>query len=99
MRPKSDPYNKVSARDRVAARIAALLDDPARAQCYKDLFELRSCFVHGRAGLQRLPTSSRVSARSLASDVARTLVNLAVQPSGTRAVVLTHLLDKGVQFL
>ncbi|SDT21316.1 hypothetical protein SAMN05444158_4836 [Bradyrhizobium canariense] len=99
MRQKPDPHRKVSPRDRVAARIAALLNDTARARCYIDLFELRSGFVHGRAGLQRVSTPSRVSARSLASDVARALVNMAVQPVGTRAVVLNNLLDKGVRSL
>lgn len=99
MRQKPDPHKGVSATDRVAARMAALLNDPGSARDYKELFELRSSFVHGRAGLQKVSTPLRVRARRLAREVARTLVDVAVHPARSRADVLTNFLDKGVQFL
>ena len=59
LRPKPDPHKAVSsATDRVAARVAAVLNDATSVQAYKDLFDLRSTFVHGRAGLQKVSTSS-----------------------------------------
>lgn len=48
---------------------ASLLNDRASMQAYKDLFELRSTFFHGRAGLQKVSTAQRVTARGLV-DVA-----------------------------
>jgi hypothetical protein len=99
LRPKPDPHMKVSSTDRVAARMAALLNEAASGQSYKDLFELRSSYVHGRAGLQKVSTPSRVRARALARDVACALVEVAEQPARSRADVLTDLLDRGIQFL
>lgn len=99
MRPKQDPHKRLTATERVAARIAGALDDPASVQAYRDLFELRSKFVHGRAGLQKISTVERMSARSLARGVARALVDLAAQPVRSRQDVLTGLLDRGVHRL
>ena len=99
LRPKPDPHKKVSATDRVAARMAALLDNAASAQSYKDLFELRSSYVHGRAGLQKVSTPLRQRARSLAREVASALVDVAAQPVRPRADVLTDLLDSGLRLL
>ncbi len=100
LRPKPDPHKKVSsATERVAARIAAVLNDRASVQAYKDLFELRSTFVHGRAGLQKVSTAQRVMARSLARSVARGLVGVALQGAQPRTDALTDLLDHGVQYL
>ena len=100
MRPKPDLHKVVgSATDRVAARIAGALQDPASVQAYKDLFELRSTFVHGRAGLQKISTPQRVSARSLARRIARALVDVAAPPARPRADALADLLDRGVQYL
>lgn len=99
MRPKSDSHKKVSATERVAARIAAVLNDCESAQAYRDLFELRSSFVHGRAGLQKVTTQRRVMARSLARGVADGLVDIALRRPGLRADVLSDLLDQGVQVL
>jgi hypothetical protein len=97
--PKGAPHRKLSATDRVAARIAAALNDPQSVRAYKDLFELRSASVHGRAGLQKVSTLQWVSARRLARGVARALVNVAAQPARLRADVMADLLDAGVQFL
>jgi hypothetical protein len=100
LRPKPDPHKTVSsATDRVAARVAAILNDRASVQHYKNLFELRSTFVHGRAGLQRVSTAQRVMARSLARGVARGLVDVALQGARSRQDVLSDLLDQGVKYL
>ncbi|WP_245306074.1 hypothetical protein [Bradyrhizobium sp. LTSP849] len=98
LRPKADPHKKVSATDRVAARMAALLNKAASGQSYKDLFELRSSYVHGRAGLQKVSTPFRVRARGLARDVASALVDVAAQPVRPRADALNELLDRGLRF-
>ena len=100
LRPKPDPHKAVSsATDRVAARIAAVLNDRASVQSYKDLFELRSTFVHGRAGLQKVSTTQRVMARGLARGVARGLVDIALQDERPRTDVMADLLGRGAQHL
>jgi hypothetical protein len=100
LRPKPDPHKKVSsATERVSARVAAVLNDRASVQAYEDLFELRSTFVHGRAGLQKVSTAQRVMARGLARGVARGLVDVALNGSRSREDALGDLLDQGVQYL
>jgi hypothetical protein len=99
LRPKPDPYPRLSATERVAARIGAALADPKAVQDYRDLFELRSGFVHGRGALQNISTSQRVLARNLARRVACALVALAADRARPRADVLAHLLDQGVVYL
>lgn len=100
LRPKPDPHKAVSsATARVAARVAAVLNDRASVQAYKDLFELRSTFVHGRAGLQKVSTEQRVMARGLARGVARGLVDLALSGPRPRTDVLSDLLARGAQYL
>ncbi|TPL35588.1 hypothetical protein [Mesorhizobium sp. B2-4-8] len=100
LRPKPDPHKAVSsATDRVAARVAAALNDSGSVQAYKELFELRSSFVHGRAGLQKVSTAQRVMARGLARGVARKLVDIAVRGPRPRTDVLSDLLARGAQYL
>lgn len=99
MRPESDGHKEVPATNRVAARLAAILNDPQSAKTYKDLFELRNAFVHGRAGLQKVSTAERVDARRLARRVARALVDAAIQPARPRDDVMNDLLDRGVPLL
>lgn len=100
LRPKPDPHKAVSsATDRVAARVAAVLSDRKSVQAYKDLFDLRSTFVHGRAGLQKVSTKQRVMARCLARGVARGLVDLALSEPRPRTDVLGDLLARGAQYL
>src|ERR1700745_3486103 len=65
-----DEHRRSVAKTIANVVMAALLIDPASAQGYKDLFELRSSFVHGRAGLQNVSTSMRLRARSLARRAA-----------------------------
>ena len=99
LRPKPDPHPKPSATERVAARIGAALTDATAVRDYKDLFELRTAFVHGRAGLQKISTPQRVLARNLARRVACALVTLAGKSPRPRADVLADLLDQGIVYL
>jgi hypothetical protein len=100
LRPKPDPHKAISSStERVAARLAAILNDRASVQAYKDLFDLRSTFVHGRAGLQKVSTKQRVMARSLARGVARGLVDIALKQPRPRADALSDLLARGAQYL
>ncbi|CAE6858173.1 MULTISPECIES: hypothetical protein [Paraburkholderia] len=99
-RPKTDPHWKLSATKRVAARMGAALADAKAVQDYKDLFELRSAFIHGRAGLQKISTPQRVLARGLARRVACALISLAAaHPASSRADILASLLDQGTVYL
>jgi hypothetical protein len=88
-----------SATDRVASRVAAVLNDRASVKAYKDLFDLRSTFVHGRTGLQKVSTKQRIMARSLARGVARGLVDLALKGPRPRTDVLSDLLARGARYL
>ncbi|ANB72971.1 hypothetical protein AYM40_11810 [Paraburkholderia phytofirmans OLGA172] len=100
LRPNPDPHPKLSATNRVAARIGAALTDAKAVQDYKNLFELRSAFIHGRAGLEKISTQQRVLARGLARRVACALVSLAATyPSSSREDVLAHLLNRGIAYL
>jgi hypothetical protein len=100
LRPKPDPHKAVSsATDRVASRVAAVLNDRASVKAYKDLFDLRSTFVHGRTGLQKVSTKQRIMARSLARGVARGLVDLALKGPRPRTDVLSDLLARGARYL
>ena len=99
LRPKPDPHPKLSASERVAARVGAALTDAKAVRDYKDLFELRSAFVHGRAGLRNISTPQRVLARSLARRVACALVALAGNSPRPRVDVLAELLDQGIVYL
>ena len=94
-KPKSDLHRQMSATNRVAARLGALLADAKAIKDYRDLFELRSAFVHGRAGIQRVSTPRRVLARSLARRTVQALVSRASQSPRTRDKVMVELLDKG----
>jgi hypothetical protein len=99
LRPKPDPHPKRSAAERVAARIGGALADAKAVRDYKDLFELRSGFVHGRAVLPKISMAQRVLARNLARRVACRLVELAVHPARSRVDVLAALLDQGISYL
>ena len=100
LRPKPDPNKAVkTATDRVAARVAAILSDRTSARAYKDLFDLRSTFIHGRAVPQKVSTKQRVMARCLARGVVTRLVDLALSGSRPRTDVLDDLLTCGKQYL
>lgn len=99
LRPKPDPYRNLSPTERVATRLSAALGDDKAMQDYKDLFDLRSAFIHGRAGMQRISTSQRILARSLARRTTCALVALASHPALTREECLSDLLAKGISSL
>jgi len=90
LRPK--PQRNLSATERMARKVAGLLNDPAAAQAYRDLFRIRSLFVHGRAGLTTISTDQKIMARRLARRVANALLDCASSSPPTRSVLLTQLL-------
>ncbi len=94
LRPKTEPP-PYSATDRVGSRITALLDDAGAALTYKNLFDLRSAFVHGRGGLAVVSTAQRVAARRLARRVAAALTDLGAANVRSRNAVLGTLLGDG----
>ena len=94
-KPKSDLHRQMSATKRVAVRLGGVLADAKAIKNYRDLFELRSAFVHGRAGIQKVSTPQRVLARSLARRAVEALVVRAPQSSRARDKVMVELLDKG----
>jgi hypothetical protein len=78
-------------RERVLkARISALLQDPAAAVTYGELFNLRSEYVHGRA-MGDISGTARVSARRLARQVANALVETLLDPAQDRQSFLHSL--------
>lgn len=99
LRPEGSPHPNVAPTRRVGARLAAALGDPSAAKQYLELFELRSAFVHGRGGMKAIPSTQRITARSLARRAAGALVGLATPATCTRVEILTDLLDKGVPML
>lgn len=81
-RGKAPPGNaKLAPGKRLEARIAALLQDPAAATVYEELFELRSRFVHGRSFADKVPSADRNKARSLARRVVAAMVEAAAGPA------------------
>jgi len=94
----SKEHSKLSSTQRVAARLSAALMDVKAAQDYQDLFDVRSRFVHGRAGLKPISTEHRVLARSLARRAAASLVGLA-SGGASRDVTMAQLLNHGVHNL
>lgn len=95
LRPKPDPHSKLRSTGRVATRIVAATGDPQAAKEYGELFDVRSAFVHGRSGLQSISTVQRVTARRLARQVARALVQRAGGLLGSRDAMLGAMLDEG----
>ncbi len=91
-------HDKLGATERVCARLVALLDEQATSD-YRELFELRSEFLHGRS-MQAIPALLRVRARTLARRVVDSLV-LANQSDQAlvRDAFLDELLDRGVPLL
>ncbi len=98
LRPKPDLHKSIGATRRVAARLSAAVGEPQAARDFLHLFDLRSMFVHGRAGLQPISTTHRVMARSLARGAASALVHLA-SLGLPREILLAQLLDSGIENL
>ncbi|WP_394560091.1 hypothetical protein [Aquipseudomonas alcaligenes] len=93
LRSPGDKHN-FGATKRVASRLSAALNDAKAAKDYLDLFDVRSMYVHGRPGIQAIPTEHRVLARSLARRAAAALVDLSHQED-SREVVMARLLNVG----
>lgn len=93
LRPKPDPHARLSPTNRVAARLLAAIGEDKAAQDYELLFDLRSAFIHGRAGLQRISTQQRLSARSLARRAVCALIGRARHPMRLREDVMSDLLN------
>jgi len=94
-RSTDDPLRNAGATKRVAARLAAALNEPGATEAYNDLFNLRSAFIHGRSGVDKISTEKRVLARSLARKAAVALVSLSSSPDPSRESVLRALLVCG----
>ena len=92
-------FPKISATKRVARRLAAALNDAGAADVYDVLFNVRSAFIHGRGGMNKIPTEQRVQARTIASKACAALVDLASQSRLSRDEILDDLLEKGVRLV
>ncbi|UHH33030.1 hypothetical protein LUW10_14895 [Pseudomonas veronii] len=92
-------FPKISATKRVARRLAAALNEAGAADVYDVLFNVRSAFIHGRGGMNIIPTAQRVQARTIASKACAALVDLASQSRLSRDEILDDLLEKGVRLV
>ena len=80
---------------RVGARLAALLDDAAAAVDYRELFEIRSAYLHGR-GMGPLSSGHRARARRVARrTVAALVARASARGDGGREDQLEALLEQG----
>ncbi|WP_282361047.1 hypothetical protein [Pseudomonas sp. PS01300] len=98
-RAREPQLKKWGATKRVGARLAAIVDDAKAASLYADLFDLRSAFIHGRDGVEKIPTHKRVQARRLAAASAAGIVQHATQSTLSREGLLKELLDRGVALI
>ncbi len=92
-------YKELSASLRVAARLAGLLGDDCAAHEYDSLFDLRSKFLHGRAGIDTVSSTQRVAARRLARRAAFKLAERAANLPTSRDALLEQLLESGVDLV
>ena len=67
-------YDRPGATSRLARRIAALLSDSSADELYRNLFDVSSCYLHGRSMEEAIPSKKRGDARSLARRVVEALV-------------------------
>lgn len=95
LRTAPDRHKRLRATEKMGGRVAGLLGGRSYADQYKQLFALRSAFLHGRA-MTAISTEQRVMARSLAREVVEALI-LATQTDAisSRENLLDVLLDKG----
>lgn len=94
-RPKPDPHKSLSGMQRVAFRVGGVLNDETAITAYKELFDVRSAFVHGRAEIAKISTPQRVTARSLARRIMESLIAVANRDPRPRELILTELLQQG----
>jgi hypothetical protein len=69
-----------SATERVAARVSGLLEEASQGNTYRELFNFRCAYLHGRR-MDPIPGDSRLLARRLARKVVNALVDAALDPS------------------
>lgn len=98
-RGREPQLKKWGATKRVGARLAAVMEDAKAAGLYADLFDLRSAFIHGRDGAEKIPTHKRVQARRLAAASAAAIVQHATRSTLSREDLLKELLDRGVALI
>lgn len=72
---------RLSPSDRLARRVAVLLNDRQAGTDYAALFEMRSAFVHGRSISGQVSSSDRNIARRLARRVVVALIDAANSPA------------------
>lgn len=84
----------------IPSELSGLPSEQLRSGKHRDsyLFDLRSTFVRGRAGLLPISTPHRVLARSVAIGAASALVRL-VSLGLSREILLAQLLDSGIDNL
>jgi hypothetical protein len=101
LRPRPDPHGKLGASRRLRARIAAHLSDCSAAELYRTLFDVRSCYLHGRRMEETISSEKKTGARRLARRVVEELVSRANEVSAlsTREEFLRNLLDRGARML
>jgi len=80
--------------DRVAWRVAGLLDDASAGERYRELFKERSDFLHGRL-MSRLPGQSRLDTRRIARQCVRALIETARTAETDADAFLRKLLLRG----
>jgi hypothetical protein len=71
-------YNRRGATERVAARVSALIGTPPCGKMYRQLFSLRSTYLHGRKIDAPISGEARLMARWLAREVVNKLVDAAL---------------------
>lgn len=72
---RTDYRGKGSASQKMRQRIANLLNDASWAEKYRELFDIRSAFLHGRS-VDEISTQQRIAARSLARRVVDQLIHV-----------------------
>lgn len=97
LQSKPDPEKGLSSTMRVATRLSTPSTDLQAASDYLELVNLRSAFIHGRAGMQKISTLQKVRARSLARRATCALVTLSTEPTSSREAALSSLLAKGTK--
>jgi len=97
-KPKSNLPKKVGLKpsEYVAFRLSEALGEDVTRD-YGELFDLRSRFVHGRAGLEPISLQKRILARRLARRASCSLVFLALKSSQKREEILMDLLSNGIK--
>jgi hypothetical protein len=94
-----DRHRKLNATKRMRGRVAGLLASGVAGTEYKQLFDIRSAFLHGRP-MQAVSSAERLRTRLLARQVVEALVLSASEcPVTTRESFLDTLLDRGLTLL